>query len=92
VRTVPYFVGVLVSLLAGLSIGWISGSAGIGVVASVVIFLVAAHVVRGRGGDDRVAERNAAAYPPAGRVGGHFDGSGGGFDGGGGGCDGGGGF
>lgn len=95
VRGFPYLIGAVVSLIAGLSIAWLSGSIGIAVVASVAVFLVAANLIREwrEHGDEagslrseaaraeaRNAARNAAAYSQSSHGGGYF-----------GGCDGGGG-
>lgn len=96
-RVFPCLIGAFVSLVAGFVLGWLSGSVGIGIVASTFVFLVAAYLVweRREHGDEagglrgeaaRGEARNAAAYSQVGHGGGYIDG--GGF---GGGCDGGGG-
>lgn len=92
-RVFPYFVGAFVSLISGFAIGWLSGSVGFGVVASAVVFLVSASLIRDRrehrddagrlrGREARVKARNAAAYSQSSHGGEYF---GGGCDGGGGG-------
>ncbi|MGH3087967.1 MAG: DUF554 domain-containing protein [Rubrobacteraceae bacterium] len=44
-RVFPCLIGAFASLLAGFAVGWLSGSVGIGVVGSVPIFLIAAHLI-----------------------------------------------
>lgn len=94
-RVFPYLVGLYVSLLAGPAIGWLSGSVGFGMVASVIVLLVAAYLIWARRefGDETNAERFHARDAAA-NAGVYHSGHSGGFDGEGGfggGCDGGGG-
>ncbi len=73
-RVAVYFAGVFFSLLAGFALAGLSGSVGVGLVASVAVFLITVYLAwewRAHGDEEKRAHaQNAGVYSQVGHGGG----------------------